>query len=188
MPGRPYTAKERKDAVELVAQHGLAHAWRETGIPKPTLVRWCDEAGVERFHPEQTRAALTVLQDRAAMTRETLRLMLLEKAVDLMERIDEPHVEFKGKDADAVTYPVAPASAVQNYATSVAIFIDKYRLEIGEATSRGETNDITARYNDHENDALSEAIRNELARRANERASQPAVEVAESTRAEGTAD
>ncbi len=143
MPGRRWSDADKKRAIELVAEHGLAHAWRETGIPKPTIVGWCQDAGVERSHAEQTRAAADALRARAAETRETLRLLLLEKAVDLLERMDEPHVEFKGKDADAVTYPIAPASAVQNYATSAAILIDKYRLEVGEATGRTESKDIT---------------------------------------------
>lgn len=185
---RTYSDKERQDAVALVAEHGLAHTWRETGIPKPTLARWADAAGLERTGTEKTRAATDALRERHANLREQVRLELLEKVADLIDRMDAPHVEFKGKDADQVEYPIAPASAVQSYATSIGILIDKYRLEMGEATSRGETNDITARFSDHENDALSEAIRNELARRANERAAQPAVEVAESTGAEGTAD
>lgn len=166
---RTYSAAEREHAIALVAEHGLAHAWRESGIPKPTLVRWCKEAGVERFHPEQTRAALDVLQSRAAMTRETLRLMLLEKAVDLMERIDEPHVEFKGKDGAAVEYPMAPASAVQNYATSVAIFLDKYRLEVGESTGRTESVNV----NDGLPPDVKQALRERFAELARARAGDP---------------
>lgn len=134
-----WTESQKTEAIQLVAEFGLAHAWRETGIPKPTLVRWCKDAGVERFHPEQTRTAIDALQARAEMLRESLRLGLLEKAEDLLERMDAPHTEFKGKDSDEVTYPIAPASAVQNYATSAAILIDKHLLMSGEATGRTES-------------------------------------------------
>lgn len=134
-----WTDDQKAEAIRLTAEGGLAHAWRETGIPKPTIVRWCKAAGVERFHPEQTRMAVDAMQALAANTRETLRLMLIEKAVDVLERMDAPHTEFKGKDNEEVTYPIAPAAAVQNYATSAAILIDKYRLEVGEVTARGET-------------------------------------------------
>lgn len=164
MRGIAFTEQERNEAVAIVADKGLAAAWRETGIPKPTLVRWCKDAGVERFHPERTRAAVDALQQSAALAREQLRAELLERALDLLERMDEPHVDFKGKEASEVTYPIAPAAAVQNYATSAAILIDKYRLEMGEATGRQEswTND----YADHEARAVADSIREELARRA----------------------
>ena len=167
MPNSQHTPEQKAEAIRLTAEGGLAHAWRETGIPKPTIVRWCKEAGVERFHPEQTRMAVDALQARTAEVRSTLRLMLIEKAVDLIERMDEPHVEFKGKDGAAVEYPIAPAGAVQNYATSAAILIDKFRLEAGEATGRTEswTNDHV----DHER-GIARAIREELAERARQRA------------------
>ena len=41
----------------------------------------------------------------------TMRELLLVKAKDALERMDQPHIEFKGKDATQVTYPKAPASA-----------------------------------------------------------------------------
>lgn len=139
MRGKSHSAEERLAAVNLVAEHGLAHAWRETGIPKPTLARWADEFGVERTNTEKTRAATDALRERHASLREQVRLELMEKVADLLDRMDAPHVEFKGKDSDKVEYPIAPAGAVQNYATSIGILIDKYRLEVGEATGRTES-------------------------------------------------
>ena len=108
---------------------------------------------------------------------------LLERAADLLERMDEPHVEFKGKDADQVTYPMAPAAAVQNYATSAAILIDKFRLEMGEATGRQEhwSND----YADHEARSIADTIRAELARRADAEAARHVERVAVGSGAEG---
>jgi ABC-type branched-subunit amino acid transport system ATPase component len=60
---------------------------------------------------------------------------------NLISRIYTPtsgHIDFKGKDATEVTYPKAPAAAFQQYATSAAILIDKFRLEGGEVTERTE--------------------------------------------------
>lgn len=162
---RTYIEEERIAAVELVASVGLAEAWRQTKIPKPTLVSWCQKAGVERFRPEQTRMAVEAAQAKAAELRQQLTYLLLEKAVDLLGRMDAEHVEFKGKDADQVTYPIAPASAVQNYATSAAILIDKYRLEMGEATGRTESTLLSGR-SDHEQRILGDIINAELERRA----------------------
>lgn len=167
-----WSEEQKSTAVALIAERGLAHAWRETGIPKPTLARWADDAGVERTGTEKTRAATDALRERHANLREVVRLELLEKVADLLERMDAPHTDFKGKDSDEVVYPIAPASAVQNYATSVGILIDKYRLEIGEATGRTEswTND----HADHEARDIAEAIRQELAERKRQRAQEDA--------------
>lgn len=153
-----YTAEQRSEAIALVAEVGLAEAWRQLHIPKPTLVLWCQKAGVERSAVEQTRKATETHMAVQRELRERLRTMLLEKAVDLIERMDAPHVEFKGKDADQVEYPIAPASAVQNYATSAAILIDKYRLEVGEATGRTETVSVTDGLDPEQKRALRERL------------------------------
>lgn len=166
MRGHSWSDEDKAAAVALVAEKGLAEAWRQTGIPKPTIVRWCQEAGVERFHPERTRAAVDALQERSRVLRAHLRSELLERSLDLLDRMDEPHVEFKGKDGGQVEYPVAPAAAVQNYATSAAILIDKYRLEMGEATGRSETTLLDGK-SDHEQRVLADIINDELERRAN---------------------
>lgn len=160
---RTYTDEQREAALTLVESDGLAEAWRQTGIPKTTLAMWAHDRGIRTDGAAKTAAATEAAANRAAMLREQLRTALLEKAVDLLERMDSEHVEFKGKDADMVTYPIAPAGAVQNYATSVGILIDKYRLEVGEATARSESRDLTN--NDHESEVLRDVIAEELARR-----------------------
>jgi hypothetical protein len=77
----------------------------------------------------------------------------MEKAVDLLDRMDAPLIDFVGKDGKAVEHPIAPAGAVRDYAVSVGILIDKYRLEVGEATTRSESRDLTAQLSDDELDA-----------------------------------
>lgn len=169
MTRRSYTTEEKAAGLAAVIAEGLAGAWRTTGIPKPTLAMWARDAGLQTDGAAKTQAATLAASARADQLRAELRLHLLEKAVDLLERMDAPHVEFKGKDAAPVTYPIAPSGAVQNYATSVGILIDKYRLEVGEATNRTESRDLTGHLTDDElDDAIREA--EEAVRRASEAA------------------
>src|SRR3990167_922087 len=156
---RMYSAKERADTLALYAVVGLAETARQTGIPKPTVASWVTRAGLP--HTDSTRkteAATAAAESRAKQLRVDLRLKLLEKAVDLLDRMDAPHVEFKGKDVTEVEYPIAPAAAVQNYATSVGILIDKYRLEMGEATDRMEHKTLTEGMDDHERATLRSVL------------------------------
>jgi transposase-like protein len=166
---RTYSPDEKATALNLYVTHGLAETWRLTGIPKPTIASWVTRAGLPHTDSTiKTRAATEAAASRAEQLRADLRVALLEKATDLLQRMDAPHIEFKGKDADQVEYPIAPAGAVQNYATSVGILIDKYRLEMGEPTSRSESralSDDIEPLDDHERLALREAIDRELAHR-----------------------
>jgi hypothetical protein len=173
-----YSEQEREAALDLVREFGLAEAWRRSpGIPKPTLASWAQRAGVRSDAAAKTAVATEAAEARAKQLRAELRVGLLEKAVDLLQRMDAEHVDFKGKDVEQVTYPIAPAGAVQNYATSVGILIDKYRLEAGEATTRNESRDIT--HDDHEAAILRDVLQRELARRSEQPdASEGAVEAA----------
>lgn len=78
-------------------------------------------------------SAVTAAEKRAAA-----REMMLDRVLDALARMDEPHIEFVGKDGDQVTYPKAPAAAFGTYASSVATLIKTYRLEMGESTSKPE--------------------------------------------------
>ena len=167
---REYTDEEKARALELYQSVGLAEAARETDIPKPTIQSWARRAGLPHTDAAaKTREATLAASARADQLRAEIRLKLLVKADRILDRMDEPHVEFKNsaKEIRQVTYPTAPAAAVQNYATSVGILIDKYRLEVGEATTRSESKDITSDLTDDElDDAIREA--EEALRRASE--------------------
>lgn len=176
---RTYTDDEKSEALSLYMDVGVAESARRTGINPLTISSWARRAGLHTNAPVKTREATEALRAKAGEMREELRLRMLHKALDLIDRMDAPHVEFKGKDAQAVTYPIAPAGAVQNYATSVAILLDKYRLELGEATNRNESVNISDGLDDHEKRALRDAIVGELARRADKGAPVPAVGTAE---------
>jgi transposase-like protein len=137
--GRTYTAEQRQAALELYREHGPGEAARRTGIRRGTISMWAKRGGVTVTRNEQTRAAVEAAQLHFKEKRERLRQQMLDKALDALERMDEPHVEFVGQGGRKVKYPKAPAGAYRNYATSMAILVDKLRLELGEATSRDES-------------------------------------------------
>lgn len=139
-----YTPQQRTEAVDAYLEHGATEAARITGIPKRTINRWATDDGATSDKAEQTQTARDMLAQANAKRREELRALLMEKAVDLMRRMDEPHIDFKGKDAFIVTYPKATSGDVRNYAVSVGVLIDKFRLEMGEATGRTESIDLSA--------------------------------------------
>lgn len=138
-----YTVEQKAAALAIYVEKGVAEAWRQTGIPKPTIASWARRGHVQTDAPAKIQQAIEAARDRHLKLREELRYRLLEKASDLLDRMDAEHVDFKGKDVEEVVYPIAPAAAVQNYATSVGILIDKYRLEMGEATGRTESVSLT---------------------------------------------
>ena len=157
-----YDPEAKAEALRLYQEVGLAEAWRQTGIPKPTIASWARRAGLPHTDAAaKTRQATIAAAARADQLRAELRVSLLEKAVDLLERMDSEHIEFKNsaKEIREVVYPIAPAGAVQNYATSVGILIDKYRLEVGEATTRSESRELINTPDDELRDAVREAER-----------------------------
>jgi len=134
-----YYTQEKKDAaVAVYESEGLAAAHKASGICKTSIARWAAAAGVVTSHGEKTQAATEARQLRVEAKRAELRETLLDKAIDMAARMNEPHIDFKGANVEEVTFPKAPAAACQHYATSIGILIDKFRLENGESTSRSE--------------------------------------------------
>ena len=159
MTATTYSPERKAEALLLYMNVGLAEAWRQTGIPKPTISSWARRAGLPHTNAAtKTAEATAAAAEAAKLTRARLRGELLDKALDLLQRMDAQHVEFKGKDAQEVIYPIAPASAVQAYAISVGVLIDKYRLEMGEVTGRTESRAMTEGLDDTERERLREFI------------------------------
>jgi len=141
-----YTAAQKTKAVDLYLKHGTAEAARQTGISGRTITRWAKTSGVVSQDREKTETARQELARRNAERRERIRSLILEKAEDILHRMDEPHADFKvvDKGIEKVVWDSARSGDVKNYALSLAILIDKYRLEMGEATGRTETIDLAA--------------------------------------------
>lgn len=133
----------RAQALEAYQRVGLAEAVRSTGIPKTTLRRWAREEGLDTSalhaeNVERTEAARAARAVYVAALREDLRALFLETAVDMLERTREPHIDFRGKDSNKVTFDQAPAPACREYVWAAGIALDKFRLEMGESTSKVE--------------------------------------------------
>ena len=131
-----YTDEQRQQALDLYVDVGSAEASRRLDIPARTIRHWATQADLAQARGQKTEAARAMLAIRHAEMREELRARLLEKALDALDRMDQIHYDYKGKDAKKVEYEVAPSGAFKDYATGAAILIDKYRLEMGETTSR----------------------------------------------------
>lgn len=154
----PTEVKQR--ALELYVSDGPSAASRATGVPSGTIRGWAHKEGLtmeraaevlrerleradaDEAEREAARLAevelLSKAQARAERKRLELRELLLDRALELLHRMDDEHIDYRGKDAELVVFPRPSAADCQRYMTAAAVAIDKYRLEVGESTSRAE--------------------------------------------------
>lgn len=165
-----YTDQQRGEALTAYLDYGAAEASRQIGIPARTIRRWANDAELTAARSQKLEEAHAALAIRHAEMREELRVRLLEKALDALDRMDETHVDYRGKDARRIEWPVAPSGAFKDYATGAAILIDKYRLEMGEHTARAEVTNESAI------DAEVRRLVDELGRQRQSEAASPPVE------------
>lgn len=139
MARRTYSDEDKAAALLLLADASKTfYEVRDaTGIPVGTLHGWATEAGYQRSD-DKTEAATIRRRLRLSAKREALAERFLDKADDMMERMDEPHIVMYQKDGEALVIPMGDSSDCKNYATAAAIMLDKFRLEMGESTDRTE--------------------------------------------------
>lgn len=137
-----YTDEQKREALKVYAEYGPAEAGRQTGIPRGTISQWARRAGVTDTRRKNTTEATKAAAEKAAKLRESLKLLSRERAVDLIERMTELHIEFVGKDGRREEIDRATAAACKDYAVAVGVLIDKAELLDGRATSRQETRNI----------------------------------------------
>lgn len=130
-----YTQEQKDEALRIYESESLRAAVKATGIPKGTISYWVWKHGAKTHDPERTRAAVAAKAAIVALRREELKNDFLDTIDDLLSRMNEPHKDFRGKDADEVLFDKATSTDVRNYAVSVGILLDKLRLESGESTS-----------------------------------------------------
>jgi transposase-like protein len=130
-----YTDEQKAEAVRLYLEVGPDEAAKATGCSRRQVYRWLGSHGVSPKKPDERRAET---EARHYEKREQLRELLLDQAADALHRMKEPHIDYRGKDSNRVEWETAPAGAFRDYALAAAILIDKYRLEMGESTSRTE--------------------------------------------------
>ena len=144
---KSYSDGDKAEALALYVEKGPREASRQTGIPVRTITRWAAARGLSTEVETKTAAATAAAREKAALLREQLRHKLLEKAVDILDRMDAPHKDFKvvgvGDHISEVTevwYDKPTPSGVKDYAIAVGVLIDKLRLENGETTDNRNTN------------------------------------------------
>ncbi len=139
-----YTDTQRSEAVTLYVEHGAAEAARRTGINKRSISRWASAADVSADRDKNLTDGADRLALQSREKREQLRIDALDKAADMLARMDQPHIDYKaaGRELHKVEYETARSGDVKNYAVSFAILLDKYRLEMGEATALVITGDM----------------------------------------------
>ncbi len=114
-----YTDEQKTDAVTLYVEHGTAEAARQTGINARSILRWAKSAGVvSQDRIEKTEQAREVLAATQAEKRGELRVLLLDAPIRLVQQAIETE---KARDA-------------QSWMVAAGIGVDKFRLEMGEAT------------------------------------------------------
>lgn len=159
--GWPQEIKD--EALRLYVEHGPTIAAEMVGVPTSTVKDWSQKAGLAnsadagRWDRERkSRLGKLTAEENAAHQREhqewktaavireeRKRMELQEKWLDtaneLLDRLNRPAEDFKGKDATHVWYEVPDARSSVELVKAAAIAIDKYRLEKGEVTDRTES-------------------------------------------------
>lgn len=137
--GQSYTQEQKSQALALYKEHGPGEAARRLHIPSKTITSWANRAGVQSDAPAKTAAATEMARLTRDQKREKLRGLLLDKAIDLIEDMDGK-MQVVTQRGEVVILDCLPANSKKDLATASAILIDKFRLEVGEATGREEVN------------------------------------------------
>lgn len=130
-----FTAEQKAEAVRLYLEIGPDEAAEQVGCSRRAIYTWLGMHGVQPKKEDEQRQDTI---DRHAAKRETLRELLMDQAIEVLHRMNEPHIQWETQYGEQVEilHMKAEAGDCRNYATSAGILIDKYRLEMGEATSR----------------------------------------------------
>jgi transposase-like protein len=139
-----YTDEQKAEALALYDQVGAANACRllDFEVSPGTVRVWAHRAGLKRYDSQKVEAAVAAHVARQAELREEMRELALSSAVEMLLRLYEP--QFVGyNDEGEALFAKPGARDCQAYATAYGILNDKYRLEMGESTSRTETLDAS---------------------------------------------
>lgn len=142
---------EALTAIELdslSANEAARRIGERYGVTGRCISKWAAKHGtpLPTRSRERTKQATADLTAQYEARRATLRTKFLDAAEQALNRIQEPHYEWKTVDKRLVRaeYDRAPSGATKDYVTAAAIAIDKIRLEEGKATGRHEIRDLTA--------------------------------------------
>jgi transposase-like protein len=120
---RTYDEQTRGQAVALAVEVGPAEAARRLGIKATTLRSWCSRAGVATDAAANTSAAAAVKRAQWEERRATMVHEIGETAHNALIRVGAAIADGSPSDA-------------KNYATTMAILVDKAQLLSGGSTAR----------------------------------------------------
>ena len=159
MTRRRYTKKEKLSAVMAAEVAGVTAVEEQTGIPKETIHYWMKKPEFAQFRTK---------------TREELQDEIKVVA----------HLAWKRTAEGLANGTLEPRDALFAAEKATAQLL----LMRGEPTTRSENRDITNKFDDHENDWVSDLVRGVIEEKATQRPASPAVEVAEPPGAAPTQD
>lgn len=128
-----YDSDTRSRALELYSTpgKGLADAHRETGVPKPTIHRWAQEAGIDSAEITAQKAAQTEAATRAAAAAR--RAQIEQSKANLLPKL----VAIANGAADQQIAILRAARAVQTAAADSAGVVPAELLAKLEAARAG---------------------------------------------------
>lgn len=145
-----WSPEQKAEAIRLYLAEGITAAARQSGIPIRTIRHWTKDNGVslptpkviqeaarevagevvlartgETPTPAELHDAVLSIDAKRQLKRGMILLQALDKAEDVLTRMDQPHEDFIGtKDSvQRVEYKRAPARAVLAYAQSFEILM-----------------------------------------------------------------
>lgn len=165
MPRTTWPTEKRAEALALYVEHGSRRAAEVSEVPAGTIRHWAHEEGLYRDRMARIRATVESRNLSHEVLRSELREELLLAAGELVAAVRsmmrEPDPEYKKLppgEMRSIEERVAalevevedPSPAVwsgrdaRDLMVAAGIALDKYRLEMGEATGREETLTLSA--------------------------------------------
>lgn len=129
----PYSEEVRLRALDIYKEHGLKIAVENTGVAAPTIIRWADKAGIRTDEiAKDINMSVEMSKARANKRRMRLKELMLDRALGILHRMDEPYEVVTKFGTEVFDKP--PADAMSKFATALSHLVDKYRLMEGEST------------------------------------------------------
>lgn len=139
---------QKAQALEAYVEYGPHEASRMTSVPVRTISYWAAKAGLATEVAAKNARAAEAVRARSKVVRAQLQLLLLEQAnralLAMDEEVAKPITVVEGRTRTEHWEMVPPdPNDKKNLAITVGTLLDKFRLEVGEATGRSEHRDIT---------------------------------------------
>jgi transposase-like protein len=143
---RTYTEQQREEALRLYVELGPAETARQMDIPRATISKWAERAGVTGDRKTKQTAAIAAMEKTLAQRRVQLAKDLMSDVELLRTQLFEPATVHKfdaegGFHLGELAEPTFRDKV--SLMTAIAIAVDKIQLLSGAPTSRSENVEIT---------------------------------------------